>query len=449
MTLSVQQQYKIIEATIFADKLGSTEIDVRPSIAELVLYENLEKPYVTGQITIADNNGIFDSISFSGTERIRIHLASEETIAPATIPRTFVMTSIENVIKSSDAGSSSVYVFTLIDEHAILSKAKKISRTVQNNLETEIQKICTTDLKKNIDISYMFLAGDRNQKVSSIQSNFKGIIPYMHPLDACEWLRDRATTQTGSPFFLYASIHDENLRLGNLDVMLQEDPFNPKNPYIYSPSNVQRSEERSPIQKTFQIQNIRSAKMQNTFQQMTAGGIGSLYNNTNLNTGRISSSHFSIRNTLRDLKNNNTIPSEKIQNVFDENYLLDGEDLDEYNARIFHSITSTGTYGFFKSIHDETDITKFKKKIANISIRNMLYKNMMEVIVPGAGFLISQASVGDIIRINVISDIIDTETDSLKLDLLRSGDFLIYNVRHNFRDTRHDVAMTVCKITRG
>lgn len=449
MTLSVQQQYKIIEATIFADKLGSTEIDVRPSIAELVLYENIEKPYVTGQITISDNDGLFDTIAFSGTERIRIHLASESDIAPATIPRTFVMTSIENVIKSSDAGNSSLYVFTLIDEHAILSKAKKISRTVRDNLENEIQKICATDLKKNIDISYMFLSGDRRQRVSSIQNNFKGIIPYMHPLDACEWLRDRATTQTGAPFFLYASIHEQNLRLGNLDVMLQEDAFNKDNPYIYSPSNVQKAEEQSPLQRTFQVQHLRTAKMQNTFQQMNSGGIGSLYNNTNINNGRISSSHFSIRNVLRDLKTNNTIPSEKIQNIFDEEFLLDGQPIDQFDSRVFHTITSTGTYGKFKSIHDEPDSTKFKKKVANISIRNMLYKNMMEVIVPGAGFLISQASVGDIIRIDVLSDVIDNQRDELKLDLLRSGNFLIYNVRHNFRDTRHDVALTVCKITRG
>lgn len=449
MSNNVQQQYKIIEATIFADKLGSKEIDVRASIIELVLYESLEKPYVTGQIVLSDNNRLFDLIQFSGTERIRIHLASEEDTAPVTIPRTFVMSSIENIIKSSDAGNSSLYVFTLTDEHAILSKAKKISRTVQKNIETEIQKICATDLKKSVDISYLFLGGDPNQQVASIQSNFKGIIPYMHPLEACEWLRDRATTQSGSPFFLYASIHDENLRLGNLDVMLQETAFNSNYPYVYSPSNVQSSEEKTPLERTFQVQTMRSSKMQDTTLQMMAGGIGSLYNNTNLNNGRISSSHFSILNTIRDLKANNVIPDSKEQNIYDKEFLLDETPLHEYNSRVFHTITSTGTYGNFKSIHDEFNSTKFKKKIANISVKNMLYKNMMEVTVPGAGFLISQASVGDIIRIQVLADNVNNESSTDKFDSLRSGDFLIYNVRHNFRDTRHDVSMTVCKLTRG
>jgi len=36
-----------------------------------------------------------------------------------------------------------------------------------------------------------------------------------------------------------------------------------------------------------------------------------------------------------------------------------------------------------------------------------------------------------------------------QLDALRSGDFIVYNTRHQFRDTRHDVAMTVFKLERG
>jgi len=78
----------------------------------------------------------------------------------------------------------------------------------------------------------------------------------------------------------------------------------------------------------------------------------------------------------------------------------------------------------------------------------MLLKNMFEITVPGAGFIVSKASVGDIVTVNTISDDGDTTT-SETLDLLRSGDFLIYNVRHTFKNTRHDVVMSVCKLVRG
>ena len=451
-----QSQYKIVEAYITADRLGDQKVFINSSIVELVLFENLEKPYVTGLVGITDDAGLFDQIGFSGTERLSLGISSEsDTNSGSGLKfRTFVMTGIENMAKSSDAGNSSFYAFTLIDEHAFYGRSKKISRSVKGNLEREIEKICLNDLGKNLDVSYLYEGGNLNEnsRVSSVQNNFKAIIPYMTPIDACEWLRDRATTQNGSPFFLYASMHDENLRLGNLDVMLKQEAFNSKLPYIFAPSNVQKAEtEGDQITRQFQIQTMRTAKIQNTMNQMLTGGIGSLYNNTNLTTGRTSSTKFKLGNLLETLKANGIIPNAKEQNVFDLDFKFGRDDsfLEDNAAKVFHTITSTGVYGNFKSYHDEFDPIKFRKKIENIAIRNALYKNMYEVTVPGTGFIISKASVGDIVRINVLADNVDNENSTEKLDRLRSGDFLIYNTRHTFKQTRHDVAMTVCKLTRG
>lgn len=450
-----EQQYKIVEAKISAERLSGVDVDVRPSIIELVLFENLEKPYVTGQIAILDNEGIFDSMNFKGTERLTLGIASEigTNRKDGLRKRTFIMTSIETAVKTGENGNSGLYVFTLIDEHAFVSKLKKISRTVRGSLEQEIQKICGSDLKKDIDISYLYEGGELNEdsKVASIQNEFKAIIPYMHPLDACEFLRDRATTQTGMPFFLYASMHDENIRLGNLEVMIKQKAFNEKVPYIFAPSNVQNSESQSFTEQQFIVQSMRAAKMQNSMQQFMTGGVGSTLNNTNMQTGRTASTHFAISNLLQKMKANGILPENKEQNVYDEKFIF-GEDelnLDQLNSRVFHTVTSSGTYGDFKSIHDENDIDKMKTKIENISVRNMLFKNMFEVTVPGAGFIISKASVGDIIRINVVADNVNNDKSSEKFDRLRSGDFLIYSARHTFKDTRHDVAMSVCKLTRG
>ena len=90
----------------------------------------------------------------------------------------------------------------------------------------------------------------------------------------------------------------------------------------------------------------------------------------------------------------------------------------------------------------------FKTKVGNIAIRNMLYKNQFELTVPGAGFIVAKASVGDIVKIQTISDDGDPQSTE-PFDLLRTGEFLIYNTRHTFKNTRHDVVMTVCKLVRG
>lgn len=436
---NTQQQYKITQAYITSNRTGDEKFDIKATIVEFVLFENIEKPYITGQIAMSDDIGLYDRLSMSGTERLYIKMASEDESLAPVMDRTFLISGIDTIVKSSESGTSSIYVFTLMDEHVMISSSKKISRTVQGNLETEITNILGSDLKKDVDLSY---------SSRSMQSNFKGIIPYMNPLDACEWLRNRATTNIGMPYFLYASIHDTNLRLGNLEVMLKQNSWNSKLPYLFAPSNVQSAEEQGALEKNFIVQSMKSTKLQNTILQLKSGGIGSLYNNTNINNGRISTTHFSILSLLEEMDKKGLIDM-KDQNVYDEMYQNDeGQYLHELNSRVFHTITSSGTYGTYKSFHDELDPAKFRKKLENMSVRNMLYKNMFDVTVPGAGFIVSKASVGDIVRINVLSDDNDPNSEQ-KFDELRSGEFLIYNARHTFKDTRHDVAMTVCKLERG
>jgi hypothetical protein len=438
-----QSQYKITQAYITSEGMGgddeSNRINVNPNIIELVFFESLEKPYISGQIALSDDQGFVDGIGFSGSERLFIEMASEDKTLVPVMSRSFIMTSIDQVIKSNDAGQASVYLFTLMDEHALVSKAKKISRTVTDTIEKEITKICGQDLRKNVDLSYLR---------PSIQNNMKVLIPYMHPLEACDWLRDRATTVSGCPLFLYASIHDTNMRLGSLDKMLEQETWNTELPYLYSPSNVKQTENKSPIHRTFQVQTMRAAKLQNTLKQMMAGSVGATYNNTNLGTGQISSERFDITNALKNLTKTGVIKENQEQNVYPSEFVMNDKPVHKMDAKIFHQITSTGTYGTFKSYHDEMKPSSFTNKVTNHSIRNMLYKNMFEVTVPGAGFIVSKASVGDMVRIETISDDGDNKS-TVSFDQLRTGDFLIYNTRHTFKNTRHDVVMTVCKLVKG
>jgi len=192
---------------------------------------------------------------------------------------------------------------------------------------------------------------------------------------------------------------------------------------------------------------MRTAKLQNTFKQMMAGGVGASYRNTNLATGQIGSEHFSVKKLLDKISDSGIIEAGK-QNVYPEEFKLNDEYVDQLDSRIYHQITSTGTYGTFKSYHDEMKPGSFKTKVGNVAIRNMLYKNQFELTVPGAGFIVAKASVGDIVKIQTISDDGDPQSTE-PFDLLRTGEFLIYNTRHTFKNTRHDVVMTVCKLVRG
>jgi len=168
MSKAIQQQYKLHSAYITADRFSGRKIYIQNNIVEVVLYESLEKPYITGQIVVVDDAAIFDTMGFSGTERLFIDITSEYPDSGSTLKnkglnpdnvtnstgRSFIMSSIEKTVKdiTSATGSSSTYLITLIEEHAILNKAIKISRTVQNDLVEEITKLCAKDLKKDVDL---------------------------------------------------------------------------------------------------------------------------------------------------------------------------------------------------------------------------------------------------------------------------------------------------------
>lgn len=445
-----QQQYKIVDAYITADRIGgpnSTSLDVRTRTAEFNIYETLDKCYLTGTVTILDDGSFFDALDMQGTERFFIRMASVDNETDIVFERTFIMTSIEKAIKSSPTGKSSMYVFTLIEEHGFLGRVKKISRSFDGRLDGVVARLAAREMGKNIDISY-------SNSSPAFQGNIKGIVPNITPIEALQWLTARATTETGSPFFLYASMHDDNLRLGNLDVMLQQDPWNNRLPYTYNPSNISVAESQTELEKTFTIKALKTSKMANTLKLFEAGAVSANYANTNLNTGQVFSQRYSIRNVLKTLNGKNIIGDK--QNVFDESFFLGSDKLgyiqdDLLDAKKYHTITSSGTYGRFKSYGDEFEETNFRKKLESRGLKNHLHKNIMNVVVEGAGFIISKATVGDIVRLNIINDNVNvqnTEDEKTNLDARLSGNFIIYDTRHTFQGTQHTVSMNVCKLER-
>lgn len=437
-----EQQYSIISAVVTADRvLPEDQYDIRQLIVELVLFEDIEKPYCTGSILVVDNNGFFDKIGFSGTERIELEIGIEGSFE--NLKRTFIMRSIANVVKGNQSGNSSVYHITLIDECAFYNRSKRISQSFEGNLETSIVKI----LKNHLKLDAYSLSN-----VVSTQTNFKYIIPYMTPFDACEWLRNRATTATGMPYFVWPRLHvPKSVIVSDLETILNGEPVN-RDPFIYNPQNTQQSQSADTnVNNIFNIESMKTSSLQDTYQQLTTGSIGATINNLDISTGRASTSHFSLKQMIDELHDRGIINKEN-QNIYDERYrfsddFLDVNNLHQSSAMVYHTISSRGTYDTFKSYGEEYNTSKYLTKMKNIAMRNALYKNMIDIEIPGAFIHFNRVGVGDLVRVSVLSD--DTDDQEYVFDRLRSGEYLIYNLRHTYRDTVHKVAMTLCKIERG
>ena len=360
--------------------------------------------------------------------------------------KTFIMTNIVKQLKGND--KSSIYVFDIIDEHGFISEAERLRGSYRGRIDDIVKRICLTQLNKSVDISYQFLS--KKDRVDAIQDDIRVIIPNLSPINAIKWLLSRATTQTGSPFFLWASIHDENLRLGNLDVMYRQTPFNDKLPYTFNPSNVNVAEDKTEFEQGFTIKGLGLGEMGDTLHLVANGSVGASQSITNLNTGQIMQQHYDVQRTINNLDQQDVI-KKKNQNVFDRKFKLKDKLINEYQGQNVHQVVSTGTYGKFKSYHDEFEEEKHLKKLESASIKDLLVKNMMSITVPGTAFFLGKAAVGDTVNLSVVNDNLEVGKQSNADDMLdknKSGKHLIYDLRHTFRGTQHDVTMNVCKLER-
>ena len=443
------QQFKLTKAHISADRFGGFDkkfFDVKNQVAEINIYESIEELSLTGTIAIVDDKSLYELINFNGTERIKLEMAGLGKDTDPVFEKTFIMTNIVKQLKGND--KSSIYVFDIIDEHGFISEAERLRGSYRGRIDDIVQRISLTQLNKSVDISYQFLS--KKDRVDAIQDDIRVIIPNLSPINAIKWLLSRATTQTGSPFFLWASIHDENLRLGNLDVMYRQTPFNDKLPYTYNPSNVNVAEDKTEFEQGFTIKGLGLGEMGDTLHLVANGSVGASQSITNLNTGQIMQQHYDVQRTINNLDQQDVI-KKKNQNVFDRKFKLKDKLISEYQGQNVHQVVSTGTYGKFKSYHDEFEEEKHLKKLESASIKDLLVKNMMSITVPGTAFFLGKAAVGDTVNLSVVNDNLEVGKQSNADDMLdknKSGKHLIYDLRHTFRGTQHDVTMNVCKLER-
>lgn len=443
----------------------SFSINITAFVSELIIFESLDKPYLSGKMVVLDDSELFNGLELQGTENVQITLGTEDSQQTEVIlNKNFIMTGIESQTKSSDAGSSSVFVITLLDEIAMVGRATKIRKSYSGSLEKIIKSVVKNELGRDTEISYT--GAKKPTDEFGIQENITCIVPNLNALETIDWICSRLTTKNGSPYFCFATLNiprvsddgltvsfdDEDtkagniIRLGNLDTMLAQEAFN-KIPYRFTPQTNSTNAEQKRELQTFNIRAIDTPASSNTLKLIDIGAVSSTYSNTNLGTGEVHKSEHSIVRTLTNISGDKVIQKEgKVQNVIDPTTKLRDKNILRYKSRNFHTITSSGTYGNLNSYHDERIESRFKTKIESKSIKAFLNKNPLTVIIEGSGFIIGRGTVGQIINIDIRGDNIRAEKREDLSDSRYSGNHLIYDVKHQFSRDLHNVTLNLRKL---
>jgi hypothetical protein len=441
-----QSQFGLLEASIILSSVKDEDkvVDVRGNILELNFYENLYKPYVDGHVVLIDDFGLKDTLSIQGTERLKLVLGDAEKPEEPIVIKYFFFSQIVDTKKMNER--SEMLSINLVEEHLYVDSIKQFSRSYTDTLENIIGTIADNELGK--EVTPQFFEG-------SIQGIRKILVPYMSPLEAIQWIRDRATTRTGSPIFLYASLYADRLILSDLDSLLKEDVINDKLPLRYSAAINSAPDTDDNLRPYYEIMSFREAGSENAQAMYENGAIGSYYANIDAGTGVVVGSHVTIRDIVDEFYSTETISPDTIQSIFDPSLEINGKLSDEYNSLHIHQIFSSGTYNQFKSYHDETSILddnntiiESRLKVKNKIIRMILKKNIIDIGMNGSLFFQGTVPVGKKIRILFLnSNVEGDDKDTLKqIDKRKSGDYLILAINHKLVSEKHTSVLRLTKL---
>ena len=452
MTTNRAQEFKIDKAIISAEHLGS-DYDVKSYVLELSLFEDIELPYLSGQIICMDDMGSFDEMNLKGTETIRIKVSGTEPGYEGSFELTMNIVSIVRKIKTTER--TDVLHLNLVSPLLYRDNAIKVSKSYAGKPNDIAAFIAKGYLDVDVSTDYIGRTGG--------QASMKVIPPLISPLESVKWLIDRTTTSDGVPFYCWQSIYEqsgkEKIRFGNLDFMMTmagAPAWNENSPLVFSPSAANSVALEYTADQAFVLKSFEANRVSDNLAAMADAAIGTSYTSLDTFTSQEYTRHFGVNKLLETVKPH--IMRGPEQEVHDADMTLtargETKKLDEHDHRHITQISSFGTYGSWNSYHDDPQQLFAMNKVRSNSLRSLLYKNSYNFTAAGAAFFGPMAGggsvgvgAGDVTKLRVFRS--DTSQKEPEVDEVRSGHYMITQCRHVFSDTTHTVAATIAKYDRG
>ena len=421
-TVDTSSEYILTSAVISSDRTEySTEISAVTS--EFVIYEHIEKPYLTMMFQFYDDANIVQTVDIQGGEKLTIKLQQTEEVDTATeIVKEFVIDKITSAVKADER--SEIVVLHCTEYHAFESIVQTVNKCYNGSPSSIIENIITNYTNKKIVID----------GVDSV-NDMKVIIPNLNPIEAAMWLKERTTTALGLPFFLFSPLGVNNLVLRSFEEMLKQLVENITTPYVYSSSLINSTG----MSKYYAIQNYRYESSDNLTRLIDAGLVNSTYSFYDIHRGIPETINFKAENMFETLTTLNLLGGENKRYNYAPNYKVKDKKISNYSSHTISKISSTGAYrgrdiAEFRSYGDETLGGDHNKIITSKSIKAFMSKTPLMITVKGREFITgnNNYTIGKTIRIIFLDT--DSTNNLVKKDLKKSGDYIIVGAKHAFAE---------------
>lgn len=448
-------QFEIIQATI-SSPFVRIPVDIKNVLVDLEIFENIERPFLTGKILIIDTNELFTSdtgLNFRGGETLDLVINVNLSSSPLTdksynIKHKFTITGIERMGKSNDAATS--IVLSLVDPWVYENYLKKFSRSFSGTPSEIINKILTDENLLGLHPTVL------SRYDEPIQKNMKVVIPYLTPLGAIDFVRDRCTSKHGSPFFLTTNIHswldEERTRINfySLDYLLKQEAFNKDAPFVESRAMI-NSDPSWVTPDQMVMDNVEFGANHNSLETIKSGALASDFAVTDISTNkRVKTSH-SIKRMFDAYKNEEVFKDGNEQNIYNDLLYYNSKPQENLPSMFFHQIVNSSSYTDVSGYYDDLTGPDYRKRIENISIRNALMQNFVKLEVPAYMFMAAESGVGETVSLLFAGSAgaADRPDANNLIDFERSGTYLIYSLRHSFSAGSISSSMRACKLSKN
>lgn len=450
IAIIVEQENSIIE-----------RIEIASMVVDIDIYEHLDKPYLTGVMSVLDNVDLFGSLNVNGATKINMKLrlnvaeAEEEgkKFTPLPVERTFYIDSIMSSMKYQEKGE--VQVIHLIEDHAYKSNQMNVNKAYAGTSTRMITRLMT-----KLDSERIVFSTEKDD------GTMKVIIPNLSPIDAMIWIKNRSVTAEGYPMYLFTTLSGlKTLNFLDLKTMLESEVMNPKQAFTFSSANVSVKKDGKQNFSVPQRRVILNYEYKNTEDLYSLMSKGLMLpttikyiNTANVNNGRNDLS-FDPKDAL------DRLDPEVIKGV--PNY--DPYLKDSYIDQILKDNVKTSTAQVISSdaflgLNDSTLVQLngysehgkqgesggYKNQMIARTLDALMKINPLVLTVNGADFLsgTDSTTIGNKIRVKFPRNVDDRESE-FQFDPKKSGDYLIYSARHSFRGDSYTVNLTGMKLSNG
>jgi len=427
-----------LESVLIESERANKTVEAKGSVSDLDIYEHMDKPYLTATLSLIDTSNIYAQMDLLGAESVTIRVKTERE-ASVSVSKKFIITKVVAAQKASE--NSDLLVLHLIEDIAYYSNLINVNQSFSGNAHSIIQKISSNTIGKKIAL------GNRSPK-----ELMKLIVPNMNPVEAMIWVKNKAKTIEGLPYYLYSTLATEQLHLHDLGTIIEEPVINPI-PFRFGASGTKTND---PNYKRRIIRSYIQKDVEDLYSIIQKGLIGGQFEYIDMLTNRKRTFHHDIMGTpgLLGLINAGIIQGNQPNITYSADYKLNEIPYNQLNSR---SITRVGginayrtseTGTFFGSYGESHDLADYKLYVIAEAFDQLMKKVPMVVEVPGIDFLDGDkhSTIGCTIRFEFPINVPDIAASVEQIDTKKSGDYIVFAARHKFKVEKYDLSLSCLKL---